>query len=102
MPHDVVHHVFLILNVPCHCVEDVVQPCGLASWYFYLTRCRRLAKDWECPNHKARAFLLMASIRLMIGKLCQTSQCFRANSRWIQSSLHFPLSRNSVGHTYMN
>lgn len=26
-------------------------------------RCRRLAKDWEARNHKARAFLIMASIR---------------------------------------
>jgi transposase len=33
------------------------------SW---LGRCRRLAKDWECLNCKARAFLLLASIRLMV------------------------------------
>ena len=36
----------------------------------WLNRCRRLAKDWECKNHKARAFLLWASIRLMLRKLC--------------------------------
>ena len=36
----------------------------------WLNRCRRLAKDWECHNHKARAFLLLASIRLMLRKLC--------------------------------
>ncbi len=35
-----------------------------------LGRCRRLAKDWECLNHKALAFLRLASIRLMLRKLC--------------------------------
>jgi transposase len=37
----------------------------------WLGRCRRLAKDWECLNEKARAFLQMASIRLMIRRLCR-------------------------------
>ena len=32
--------------------------------------CRRLAKDWECLNRKALAFLRLASIRLMLRKLC--------------------------------
>ena len=35
-----------------------------------LGRCRRLAKDWECLNRKALAFLRLASIRLMLRKLC--------------------------------
>ena len=35
-----------------------------------LGRCRRLAKDWECLNRKALAFLKLASIRLMLRKLC--------------------------------
>ena len=35
----------------------------------WLSRCRRLAKDWECLNRKARAFLLLASIRLMVRRL---------------------------------
>jgi transposase len=35
----------------------------------WLHRCRRLAKDWECLNRKARAFLLLASIRLMVRRL---------------------------------
>jgi transposase len=35
----------------------------------WLNRCRRLAKDWECLNRKARAFLLLASIRLMMRRL---------------------------------
>src|SRR5229473_1842294 len=36
----------------------------------WLNRCRRLAKDWENPNPKALAFLRLASIRLMLRKLC--------------------------------
>ena len=36
----------------------------------WLGRSRRLAKDWECLNHKALAFLRLASIRLMLRKLC--------------------------------
>lgn len=36
----------------------------------WLNRCRRLAKDWECLNRKALSFLRLASIRLMLRKLC--------------------------------
>jgi transposase len=36
----------------------------------WLGRCRRLAKDWECLNNRALAFLRLASIRLMLRKLC--------------------------------
>ena len=36
----------------------------------WLNRCRRLAKDWENLNHNALAFLRLASIRLMLRKLC--------------------------------
>lgn len=39
----------------------------------WLNRCRRLAKDWECLNRNALAFLQWASIRLMVRKLCQKS-----------------------------
>ncbi len=39
----------------------------------WLGRCRRLAKDWECLNRKALAFLKLASIRLMLRKLCNPS-----------------------------
>ena len=35
-------------------------------------RCRRLAKDWEALNRKARTFLMMASIRLMLRRLCRS------------------------------
>ena len=38
----------------------------------WLNRCRRLAKDWENLNVKARAFLLLASIRLMVRRLCRS------------------------------
>jgi transposase len=37
----------------------------------WLNRCRRLAKDWECLNANALAFLRWASVRLMVRKLCQ-------------------------------
>ena len=40
----------------------------------WLDRCRRLAKDWECLNRKALAFLRLASIRLMLRKLCQINK----------------------------
>ena len=38
--------------------------------FAWLGRCRRLAKDWECLSRKALAFLRLASIRLMLRKLC--------------------------------
>ena len=36
----------------------------------WLNRCRRLAKDWENLNRTGLAFLRLASIRLMLRKLC--------------------------------
>ena len=39
----------------------------------WLGRCRRLAKDWECLNHNALALFHLASIRLMLRKLCNPS-----------------------------
>ena len=41
--------------------------------FAWLNRCRRLAKDWENLNQRALAFLRLASIRLMLRKLCQHS-----------------------------
>ena len=38
--------------------------------FAWFGRCRRLAKDWECLNRKGLAFLRLASIRLMLRKLC--------------------------------
>ena len=40
----------------------------------WLNRCRRLAKDWECLNRSALAFLRWASIRLMVRRLCKTEK----------------------------
>jgi transposase len=37
--------------------------------FAWLGRCRRLAKDWECLNRKARSWVLLASIRLMLRRL---------------------------------
>ena len=49
--------------------------------FAWLGRCRRLAKDWECLNHKALAFLRLAPIRLMLRKLCNPASCSRTNSK---------------------
>ena len=38
--------------------------------FAWLGRCRRLARDLENFNQKALAFLRLASIRLMLRKLC--------------------------------
>ena len=38
--------------------------------FAWLGRCRRLAKDWENLKRNALAFLRLASIRLMLRKLC--------------------------------
>ena len=38
----------------------------------WLSRCRRLAKDWENLSRNGIAFLRMASIRLTVRKLCNT------------------------------
>lgn len=58
-----------------HAKGFVVQP---KRWIVersigWLNRCRRLAKDWENRNHNALAFLHLASIRLMLRKLCNPS-----------------------------
>jgi transposase len=37
----------------------------------WLNRCRRLSKDWECLNRRALLFLKLASIRMMLRRLCQ-------------------------------
>ena len=41
--------------------------------FAWLNRCRRLAKDWENLNRNALAFLRLASIRLMLRKLCNSA-----------------------------
>ena len=57
-----------------HAKSFVVQP---KRWIVertiaWLSRCRRLARDWENRNHSALAFLRLASIRLMLRKLCNS------------------------------
>lgn len=39
--------------------------------FAWLNRCRRLAKDWENLTRTALAFINLASIRLMLRKLCK-------------------------------
>ena len=46
------------------------QVSGFVVLPKWLNRCRRLVKDWENRNRKALAFLRLASIRLMLRKLC--------------------------------
>jgi transposase len=52
----------------------------------WLNRCRRLAKDRECLNRNAFAFLRWASIRLMLRKLCQSSPLGFTRVSWASLS----------------
>ena len=58
--------------------------------FAWLNRCRRLAKDWECLSRKALAFLKLASIRLMLRRLCNPTRSFRTDS---EGSINMPCSR---------
>lgn len=73
-------------NVMPSLVTEIVRRCDQAKGFValpkrwivertigWLGRCRRLAKDWENRNHSALAFLRLASIRLMLRKLCNPS-----------------------------
>jgi transposase len=42
----------------------------------WLNRCRRLAKDWECLNQSALAFLRWSSVRLMRKRCGDTTADF--------------------------
>ena len=78
--------VFATKNVGSTVNIEIVKRCDLHKFVVlpkrwivertiaWLNRCRRLAKDWECLNRSALAFLRWASIRLMIRKLCQNSK----------------------------
>jgi putative transposase len=72
-----------LANVMPGLVTEIVRRCnGLKGFVVlpkrwivertigWLGRCRRLAKDWENLDHSALAFLRLASIRLMLRKLC--------------------------------
>jgi transposase len=39
--------------------------------FAWLNRCRRLAKDWENLNRQGLTFLRLASIRLMLRRICK-------------------------------
>ena len=59
--------------------SDTAKGCKLLPrrWvvertFAWLTRCRRLARDFENRTSNALAFLTLASIRLMLRKLCNT------------------------------
>jgi hypothetical protein len=39
-----------------------------------MTSIMRLAKDWECLNRKARAYVLHASIRFMLRRLATATK----------------------------
>jgi len=47
------------------------------AWFY---RCRRLAKDFENRTRHALAFVYLASIRLMLPKLCNLSYNFATDS----------------------
>jgi transposase len=46
----------------------------------WLNRCRRLAKDWENVNSRARGFVLLASMRIMVRKLCNPKCCLQTDT----------------------
>ncbi len=50
--------------------EVIARRWVVERTFAWLGRCRRLAKDFENRTRTARAFLLLASIRLMLRKLC--------------------------------
>ena len=71
--------------LPC-LVTEIIRRCDQACGFVvlpkrsivertigWLNRCRRLAKDWENLTESALAFLRLASIRLMLRKLCNRS-----------------------------
>ena len=69
----------VLTSVEVEIVKRSDQAKGLAvlpkRWivertFAWLNRCRRLAKDWENLTDRALAFLHLASIRLMVRKLC--------------------------------
>jgi transposase len=59
-----------IVKRPPHKFEIVPKRWIVERTIAWLNRCRRLAKDWENLNCKALSFLKLASIRLMLRKLC--------------------------------
>ncbi len=50
--------------------EVIARRWVVERTFAWFGRCRRLAKDFENRARTARAFLILASIRLMLRKLC--------------------------------
>jgi hypothetical protein len=65
--------------------------------FAWLGRYRRLAKDWENLNRKPLAFLRLASIRLMLRKLCNPSTASGHSRRGLSRATvdRLPLHRTS-------
>jgi hypothetical protein len=54
-------------------VQSSTQTLGSRTDCAWLSRCRRLAKDFDNRTRNALAFLRLASIRLMLRKLCSSN-----------------------------
>jgi transposase len=64
--------------------EHLPRPWVVERTFAWLNRCRRLASDFENLTRNALAFLSLASIRLMLKKLCLSRRTFRADPLGIQ------------------
>ena len=53
--------------------EAIPRRWVIERTFAWLGRCRRLAKDFENLTRNALAFIRLASIRLMMRKLCLTA-----------------------------
>ena len=60
----------VIDNQSVKSAEKGADALGRRATLAWLNRCRRLAKDFENLSRNALAFLQLASIRLMLRKLC--------------------------------
>jgi Transposase DDE domain len=75
-----------LIEILLHLNIEIVRRCDQAKGFVvlpqrwivertiaWLNRCRRLAKDWEKFTRNVPAFLHLASIRLMLRKLCNSA-----------------------------
>jgi transposase len=58
--------------------RSIVEPA-----FAWLNRCRRLAKEWENLNRKAPAFPRLASVRLMLRRICNPARSSTTDSKYI-------------------
>ena len=66
---EVVNGLMYVLSTGCQW-RAIPRRWVVERTFAWLGRCRRLAKDFENLTKTARAFLILASIRLMMRKLC--------------------------------